>query len=323
MTVRALLPALALCAGCLTLDSFVHNPVHCSTVGPETCEARGDWDAVCKACDDPLDWSREYPWFDGQLPDGLTVRPIPEARVHRQPVTLPDGTGELDLYVLDAHGDDPDRARTTIVHHHGNYAGIEHYQPHLRLLHEAGFTVIAWDYRGYGKSTEQGPPTPAQFLDDTRLVADLVPTLVPDAERIVVYGYSMGAIPAVEMARLLDPCALMLQAPFTSLQGSAHASTTLTLGERMLSEGLYDNAARMAEVTAPTLGMTGALDNRFPVDDVREVVESGAGPHEMWVLDGVFHGIANVGVVEAGYEAWVDRMTTFLSTHGCLAALPE
>jgi hypothetical protein len=304
--------------GCATLDGFVFNPVHCSTVGPETCEADNAWDGICAPCEEPYDWARDYPWMEGTLGPGESVRPVDEARI--EPLTFPtdDGEAELDAYFLSAHGDDPEAARVTVVYHHGNYAGIEHYLPRVRFLHEAGYNVLVWDYRGYGKSEPAVTPTPEQHLADGRLVLARALELAPDPERVVAYGYSLGAITASEMAVSGEICALLLEAPFTSLSEIAHDNTTLSMGEQFFSAGLFDNFERMEVFEGPALGLSGTEDDWMPLEVVTELVQTGPGPREVWAVEGARHGISDGGVPEAGLAEYRARIREFLAAQGCL-----
>jgi uncharacterized protein len=305
-------------AGCFTLDSFVFNPVHCTTVGPDTCDPEmPTWDRICVPCEEEYDWTRDYPWFPETLSADETIRPIDAALVRRVPITSLDGEATLDAYFLAAHDDDPAGPTTTIVYNHGNYAGIEHYQPRLRYLHEAGYNVFVWDYRGYGKSLPDTAPTPEQHLADADRAYQKALELAPDPSRMVAYGYSLGAVAATRMAAEQDPCALVLEAPFTSMEQIAQDNSTLTIKEQFLSEGAFDNFARMEQIDTPTLGMSGTADDLFFTDDVKTLVNTGPGPREMWVLPDIHHGVSDIGIPEAGFDAWRDQIDAFLAEHGC------
>lgn len=304
----------SLLAGCVELDGFVFGGVHCSTVGPETCdvEAGGDpWDVLCKTCDEPYEWDLAYPWFDSMLVGDETVRPIDASTV--QGFTLPsaDGLAELDAYFIPSHGEDPDLARITVFYNHGNYAGIEHYLPRLRVLHELGYNVFVWDYRGYGKTMPATHPTPRQFLDDALVARVQAGASAPDPDRVVIYGYSLGAIPAVEASVQQPGCALVLEAPFTSMNAIARAGGTAALPESYLSAGLFDTQNKVRGYEGPLLAMVGSEDGRFIPEEVATIVDNAPGPSELWVLEGVEHGISNGGVVEAGMRAYGDRMRRF------------
>ena len=172
---RLLVCALAVSlTGCVDLDGFVYNPIHCSTVGPETCEDSGlnPWDQACVPCEEPYDWTRSYDWRDTTLDAGTPdVRPITTA-VTQHVIPSDDGEAELDAWFLPSHGQVPELADTTILYNHGNYMGVEHYMPRARFLHEAGYNVLIWDYRGYGKTLPDSTPSTEQFLADGSVMTD-------------------------------------------------------------------------------------------------------------------------------------------------------
>lgn len=310
---RCALPwLLSLGAGCADLDLFVFNPIHCSIVSEETCTAYDDaWNNACVPCEDPYDFGIDYPWVEGMLAEGQGVRAIDPALI--EPLSLPtaDGEGTLDAYFIYAHGGDPTTSGMTVVYNHGNYIGIEHYLPRLRVLHEAGYNLLVWDYRGYGKSQPDTTPTPEQHLSDARLVLEEAQARAPHPDRVISYGYSVGSLSATEMAVSGEVCALILEAPFTSMFRVARSNSGLSLRERFFSSGDWDNFGRMARYGGPAFGMVGTLDSQFPPEDVTALLQTGEGPREVWVLEGVDHGIP-VGVVEAGMESYVDRLSGWL-----------
>ena len=305
--------------GCgVELDGFVFAGIPCSQVGPDTCDG-SDWDGVCLTCEADYAWDRAYPWFDTMLAEGESVRPIDPSTVTRTLIPTADGEGVLDAYFVPSHGEDPALARTTIFYNHGNFASIEHYVPRIQVLHELGYNVFVWDYRGYGKSLPAHSPTPQQFMDDALLARVHVDGFAPDADKVVIYGYSLGALPAVEASLHRPGCALVLEAPFTSLRAIARSGTTVALPESYLSAGLFENPEKIRGYPGPLFAMVGEDDGRFAPDEVAKIVENAPGPSELWVLPGVEHGISNGGVVEAGMSAYGGRMREFIEERasGC------
>ena len=175
MTRKSRLTFAAAAAGALTacadVDAMLHNPRHCSIIGPDTCERASDpiWGKLCAACDDPYDWGIEYAWMEQTFDEGQSARAIDASTVTQMSIPTSDGLGSLDAYLVPSHGEDPDLAGITIVYSHGNFASIEHYLPRVRYLHELGVSVFVWDYRGYGKSEPNTAPNGEQFVADARL----------------------------------------------------------------------------------------------------------------------------------------------------------
>jgi len=308
--------ALAL-VGCLQLDGFVHNNVHCSTVSEATCEQTSwdpEWDSICLSCEEPYDWEEDHPWMEGTLATGETIRGIPEASVTNVRLATEDGEGELDLYRLASHGERLDLAPLTLIYNHGNYAGLEHYAPRVRMLHEAGFEVLTWDYRGYGKSEPPTAPSAEQFLADARQVRQWVADQgVPDHE-VVVYAYSLGGIPGIEMALDRSACALVLETAFTGLGPMTTANTGTTFPGSMLSMGEYENTEKIKRWPGPLMVMIGTEDHVFSVEDETALYDNAPGPKELWVVQGAHHGIADEGIPEhVGLSTFTERLADFLA----------
>lgn len=307
----------ALLLGCVQLDALIHRPVHCSVVGPATCDGRTGWDAICTPCEEPYDWGLDYTWIPGTLAEGESIR-VPTEVIDVGQVAA-DGVGFLDAYWLPAHGEHPKNASVTVVYSHGNYVGLEHYLGRVRMLHEAGFNVLAWDYRGYGKSLPDTPPDAETWWSDARAVRDLADDLAPDPGKVLIYGYSLGALPAVEQDLARPGCALFLEAPFTGIGAITRSSAGLALPGGMLTSGAYENTEKIAGVESPLFAMVGDRDNLFPADDVRQLVADAATPavlKETWVLPGVDHGISDGGVPEAGWAEYASRLDAFLDSTG-------
>ena len=311
---------MALQPACFGLDGFVHNPVHCSEVGAKTCEEESVfWDRVCVPCDTEYDFTVEYPWMPSTLQDSQTIQPINAGDVLRQTIETKDGAGTLDTYFIRAFAGSVN-SQTTVLYNHGNYAGIEHYLPRIQLLYQSGFNVLVWDYRGYGKSEPNLAPTPEEFISDARQVREWADTVIPDARKLIIYAYSLGGIPAMEMATHRAPCALIWEAGFTSMSAISRSNSTLSMGETFLSQGYFNNIEKAKSYPGPLFALIGDRDIKFPVEDVQRLVDHAAGPKTLWVLPGVNHGIANGGVPEAGLEEYLNQISTFLENKasGCL-----
>jgi pimeloyl-ACP methyl ester carboxylesterase len=306
---------LPLC-GCLTLDSFVYSNVPCSEVSESTCEATDVvWDQVCATCEEAYAWDREYPWEPGTLAEGETITPIDPALVQQHAVATDDGLGTLDLYFIPAAGGDPDLATTTVLYQHGTWAGIEPYVSRVQMLSSAGFNVLVWDYRGYGKSLPAEAPTPEELMADAVQIRALADTLVPDPRRIVLYGYSLGGLPTVEMSVRQPGCATLLEAPFTSMGVIARSNSGASMGEQFFSEGRFDNVRKIASYGGPLFTFVGTEDKTLPPEDVRLIHDAAPGVKEFWLLDGAEHGVG-YGVPEtAGYGTYIGKIKTFLEVN--------
>jgi len=303
------------------IDAMIFNGVHCSAVGPEFCEDKEEyWDRVCNTCDEEYDWSIDYDWFDTTLSDGQTVRAIAPELIENVHLETTDGLGELDTYFISAHGERADLENTLILHSHGNFASIEHYQVRTRFLHEYGADVISWDYRGYGKSEPETTPSAVQLMEDAELLLEYAREVADDDTKIVLYGHSIGAISAVQQAVVAEeaggstPCALILETPFTSTSEIAHSVSGVRMPGGFLSSGHFANDVKLARYSGPLFAISAGHEDRFPADTVQRLVDAAAGPTLHWTEDDAYHGLSSGGVPEQGLTAYFDELDGFFAT---------
>lgn len=312
-TPRWPLVALAL-AGCVDLDSMVHNGIPCTETNADTC-AGDPWDRACLSCDEPYDWARSYDWPAGALPESGSIR-TPEIV---ESIPLSHDGAQLDAYWLPSHGENEENADATILYNHGNYLGIEHYMPRVLQLHEAGFNVLVWDYRGYGKTTPHQYPTAAEFFSDAQAIVKRTRELAPDLSRIAYYGYSLGALPAVEQALETPPCALVLEAPFTSIQALTENGAGLALPGGILTTGAYENIEKVPDYTGPLLVFAGTKDDLFRPEAVRELFNAaGSKDKRLITIVGAQHGVSD-GITAVDYPTWAEALSERLTEGPCAA----
>ena len=289
------------CGGCVQLDSAVHNARHCSAIGPETCEEVEDpFDQLCASCEASYDFNRAYPWPPSLLQQGEpALRAISPELISQRAVETEDGLGTLDLYVITSHGEEEARRDVTLIIQHGNYAGIEHYIPRLQILHELGYRLVIWDYRGYGKSTPPETPTSDQFLADARQIRELVHSeLATSPGQVVIYGMSLGAVPSVEMALHRAPCAMVLEVPFSSINSITRTNTATSLGGGFLTQGEYENTEKIKQYSAPLLVIAASEDTLFSSEEIELIYENAASADKEFLLvEGAEHGVGE-GVPE-------------------------
>ena len=106
-------------------------------------------------------------------------------------------------------------ATYTLLLSHGNAEDLGSTMPLLTGLRDLGFSVFAYDYRGYGRS--EGTPSEARvYADIDAAYEHLVRELRVRPERIVAHGRSLGAGAAVDLAARRPLAGLVLESPFVS-----------------------------------------------------------------------------------------------------------
>jgi hypothetical protein len=132
---------------------------------------------------------------------------------------------------------------------------------HFRDITSDGTGLVALSYRGYAGSS--GQPSEQGLLRDAA-AAYAFTTARYAAERIVVWGFSLGSGVAVALAAEQPVGKLILEAPYTSIADVA-ASAFPILPVRWLMRDQFHSDERIARVTAPLLIMHGARDPTIPL----------------------------------------------------------
>jgi pimeloyl-ACP methyl ester carboxylesterase len=155
-----------------------------------------------------------------------------------------------------------------LLYLHGTLRNLYGNLPKINALREAGFAVLAVDYRGWGESSALVPSEETIAQDAAQAYAELQ-RLQPQTGRRIIYGHSMGGAVAVRLASTLraghDYGALVLEATFTRLPDVAAeagfwgrvgaAATTLE----------FDSLSRIGRIDAPIVMLHGTLDATVPV----------------------------------------------------------
>jgi len=144
-----------------------------------------------------------------------------------------------------------DPARGTLLFFHGNAGNISHRLDSIRLFHELGLSVLIFDYRGYGQSTgtltEKGT-----YRDAGAAWQYLVAQRGIPPERIILFGRSLGAGIAAELATRQAAAGVILESAFTSVPDVA-AELYPWLPVRWLSRYQYNTRKQLADIHSPVL----------------------------------------------------------------------
>jgi uncharacterized protein len=162
----------------------------------------------------------------------------------------------------------PDPAAPGLLYLHGTLRNLYGNQPKIDALRDAGFAVLAVDYRGWGESSPIVPDE-ASILADAWQAWDELKRRQPDARRRVVYGHSMGGAVAVALAAELrrgrDIGALAVESTFTRMPDVAEAAGFWGALAARLTTLSFDSLSRIGRVDAPVFMLHGDADRTVPV----------------------------------------------------------
>ena len=149
-----------------------------------------------------------------------------------------------------------------VLYFHGNGDFLAGLVDRFRDITSDGTGLVALSYRGYAGSS--GRPSEQGLLSDAE-AAYAFTSARYGADRIVVWGFSLGSGVGVALAADQRIGKLVLEAPYTSIMEVA-AGAFPFLPVRWLTRDQFRSDQRMARVTAPLLIMHGAHDATIPIN---------------------------------------------------------
>ncbi|MGD8396919.1 MAG: alpha/beta fold hydrolase, partial [Candidatus Eiseniibacteriota bacterium] len=123
--------------------------------------------------------------------------------------TAPGGEGTAS----GGEGTAPGGERPTVLFLHGNAGNISHRLETVQMLHGLDVDLLLIDYRGYGRSSGR-PGEAGTYRDADAAWRHLVETRAVSTDRLVVFGRSLGAAIAVELATCRPCAALVIESAF-------------------------------------------------------------------------------------------------------------
>jgi fermentation-respiration switch protein FrsA (DUF1100 family) len=196
-------------------------------------------------------------------------------------------------------------ARGTVLLMHGNAGNISHRLGYLTMFNRLGYSVLLFDYRGYGKSGGH-PDEEGTYRDAEAAWLHLTANRNVAARDIVMVAESLGGGVATWLALKYPPRALVLASTFRSVPDLG-AQIYPWLPVRLLARITYDNLARIARVDAPVLIAHSRDDDVIPFAHGEALFAAAREPKQMLVLAGGH----NDGFLFTR-DAWIAAVGAFL-----------
>ena len=191
------------------------------------------------------------------FPDKTRTAPAVAGLPQAEEIVLTTSDGErLIAWHVPPRGDKP-----VVLYFHGNGAALRERALRFAAIVADGTGLLALSYRGYGGST--GAPSEAGLLRDGE-AAHVFATARYLAERLVLYGESLGTGVAVALAAEHAVGKVVLEAPFTSAIDIGAAAYPL-LPVRLLMHDRFRSDERIGKVSVPVLILHGGRDEVVPI----------------------------------------------------------
>ena len=261
----SLVTAMALLAGCATLDEkprdWIFQPSDRSWSGGL---------AAAAGMDDV--------WVDYQAKTG------PLETSNAQPVRL---------HGLWLAADRPQAAKTPVLLYlHGARYNVTGSAPRIRQMQALGFSVLAIDYRGFGKSTA-ALPSEASAYEDARAAWDWLAKKYPDRPRYI-FGHSLGGPIAINLAtEVNDESGTIVEGTFTSIADVVSSTSWGWMPVSLLITQRFEAVRKVSHIGSPLLVVHGDEDHLILPDLGRKLFEAAAEPKLFVLVEGGSHHDTN------------------------------
>jgi hypothetical protein len=159
--------------------------------------------------------------------------------------------------------------RGVVLFFHGNAGNISHRLDSIGIFHKLGLDTLIIDYRGYGRSTgktnEQGT-----YLDAEAAWSYLINDRGIPADRIIVFGRSLGGAIGAWLGAQHTPAAMIIESSFTSGVDMARRLYPF-LPVRLITRLRYPVAEYASRLDCPVLVVHSRNDEIIPFEMGRSI----------------------------------------------------
>ena len=196
----------------------------------------------------------------------------------------------------------PSPGRPVILHFMGNGGSLAGDGPRLSEFVHRGFGIAAMNYRGAGGAP--GKPSQQALTSDAVQFYDTLDTLIGQPvtpEDRIIYGSSLGAAVAVQLAARRKAAALILEAPFNRMCEVAAHRFPIFPACLLLPYEHWASADLIGQITAPVLILHGDADQSIPLSQGQALFNAANQPKRLIVYPGGNHN--DLRLYGAGIDA--------------------
>ncbi len=184
------------------------------------------------------------------------------------------------------------RKSPVMLYLHGARYNVTGSAPRIRRMQELGFSVLAIDYRGFGKSTNE-LPSEASAYEDARAAWDWLAKKYPDRPRYI-FGHSLGGPIAINLAtQVADESGTIVEGTFTSIADVVASSRWGWMPVSLLITQRFEAVNKVDKIGSPLLVVHGGEDHLILPDLGRKLYEAAASPKLFVLVEGGSHHDTN------------------------------
>ncbi|WP_411826669.1 alpha/beta hydrolase [Luteolibacter sp. AS25] len=199
----------------------------------------------------------------------------------------------------------------TVVFSHGNAGSIGHHLWFTVWMVEAGYNVMLYDYRGFGKS--EGEVDRRGMIEDVKAAFDyIVQRPDVDASRLISYGHSLGGAKSITALaeKQQKVSAIIIEGTFTSYRAMAKVIGG-ELGGQLITDEFSPRDFISKITETPLLVVHGTLDQVVPITQGLEMFELANEPKTLFEVKEGMHGNSlsrDSGAYRKRVLNWLDQV---------------
>lgn len=171
--------------------------------------------------------------------------------------------------------------KQTVLFHHGNRADIGLCYGHAKGFFDRGYSVLIFDYPGYG--TSEGHPSEHGIYESSLTAYQyLTQTAGVQPKDVLIVGRSLGGGPATHLAMKVPAGGLILESTFTSAYDTRFPARFI-LGDK------FKNRQKIHRVGIPVLIIHGTEDDVTPFSHAKHLYDRVKGPRHCYWIEGAGH----------------------------------
>lgn len=205
-----------------------------------------------------------------------------ELPIERVEIPTEDGV-TLVGWAMSARGDSSGR---WLLICHGNAGNLSEFDRplHYAGLRQLGLSLLAFDYRGYGESG--GAPSEQGLYRDADAAYHYLRKIraVP-ADRIVVFGHSLGSAVAIDLASRVPVAGLIVEGALTSAIDRGQELYPY-IPVRRIARSRFGSLDKVAGIAVPKLFLHASRDEVIPLAHGRRLFDAAREPKTWVELEG-------------------------------------
>jgi fermentation-respiration switch protein FrsA (DUF1100 family) len=196
-------------------------------------------------------------------------------------------------------------AEMTILYCHGNGGNMMHRLDSINLFNRMGLNCFIFDYRGYGQS--DGKPTEeGTYIDAMTAYKWLTEDKKMPAEKIILFGRSLGGSVAANLASRVEAGSLVIESCFTSYTDMGKKVYPY-MPVRWFAKFNYDTVGSLKKVQCPVMIIHGRGDEIIPFEFGPELYDAANEPKEFVEIYGSHNDgfLVSGEIYKGGWKKWI------------------